>query len=74
MPNDRWYNIDVGERRYVGLVSEIQLNKWGHQDNVYIAWSDETPPDYRENDGYMGINIHNLRAEFDVIRNGKNIP
>jgi|TARA_R110000824_G_scaffold351344_7_gene538385 hypothetical protein len=59
---------------YIGLVREIIRDKYGHQRNVYIEWAGNSPPVYREEHGYDGINIHNCRQEFDVIRKGISIP
>ena len=58
------------ECNYMGVVHQINLDKWGHQRNVYITWSNGTPGDYNSAHGYAGVNIHNLRHEFDVIREG----
>lgn len=60
--------------RYVGVVYEIRLDKWGHQNNVFVAWQGDIAPNYNRNHGYCGVNIHNLRSEFEVIRNGVSIP
>ena len=59
---------------FVGVVYEIKYDKWGHADKVRIQWSNGFPPEYNEHYGYRGVNIHNLRHEFDVVRNGVNIP
>jgi hypothetical protein len=59
--------------QHAGLVTEIHLDKYGHQRNVLIEWSTRPPPDYNEGWGYAGVNIHNQRSIFDVIRNGVEI-
>jgi hypothetical protein len=58
---------------YVGLVREIVKDNYGHQRNVHIEWSGDSPPFYNIEHGYSGVNIHNCREEFDVIRKGINI-
>ena len=59
--------------KHVGLVREINIDSYGHQRNVYIEWSGESPQLYNSEHGYAGVNIHNIRSRFDVIRNGINI-
>ena len=60
--------------RYFGIVTEIIKDLYGHQKSVYIEWSGKNPPKYNEEHGYAGVNIHNCRSEFDVIRSGHDIP
>ena len=60
--------------RYVGVVYEIRLDKWGHQNNVFVSWQQDIAPNYNREHGYCGVNIHNLRSEFKIIRKGVNIP
>ena len=60
--------------KHVGIVIDIRLDDWGHQRNVLIKWSGYPPGQYNEKHGYCGTNIHNCRNEFDMIRNGVNIP
>ena len=62
------------QERFVGTIYKIVLDKWGHQNNVFVAWQGEAAPNYNHQHGYAGMNIHNLRSEFKVIRNGVNIP
>ena len=59
------------QQKYLGIVCDIHLDDWGHQRNVYITWSGESPRTYREEHGYAGVNIHNLRPEFTIIRDGQ---
>ena len=62
-------------RRHIGLVHGFKKGKWsGHNEVAFITWSTDPPPDYNEEYGYFCTNIHNLRSEFKVIRNGINIP
>ena len=58
---------------FIGLVTEIHLDKWGLQRNVFIEWSTSPPLDYRADVGYHGSNICSQRSLFDVIRNGAEI-
>jgi hypothetical protein len=60
--------------KHIGYVSEIRCDRWGHQQNVLIEWSTNEPYSYREEIGYNGNNIHNLRREFTIIRDGIEIP
>ena len=60
--------------KHVGFVREIERDSYGHQRNVRIEWSNRAPINYRDEHGYSGVNIHNIRDEFTVIRNGKIIP
>tara|TARA_R100000008_G_scaffold86770_1_gene81491 strand:- start:841 stop:1071 length:231 start_codon:yes stop_codon:yes gene_type:complete len=62
------------DERYFGLVTKIVRCNYGHQRNVFIEWvNDDTPPEYNKKHGYAGINIHNCRREFDIIREGKSV-
>ena len=65
--------VDVNAK-YVGMVYKIVLDKWGHQSKVFVSWQGDASPNYNHQHGYAGVNIHNLRSEFKVIRNGVNIP
>lgn len=58
---------------YYGLVRDIRFDSWGHQKNVYIEWSSMAPRKYNKEHGYAGVNIHNCRREFNVIRKGTSI-
>lgn len=58
----------------MGIVLEIERDSYGHQKHVFIEWSSNQPINYREEYGYDGTNIHNLRSEFTVIRDGNIIP
>ena len=63
----------------VGIVSRILKDNYGHQKHVFVEWSTSSPPaglpvvGYREEYGYCGINIHNWRRGFKVIRDGREI-
>ena len=72
-PDSRHSHHIVGTdvRDYVGVVYKIEYDKWGHQEKVHVQWSDISPPDYNSHHGYSGINIHNLRSEFQIIRSGQ---
>ena len=68
------YTVAGDGHEYTGMIYKIDLNKWGHQEKVHVQWSGDTPPNYNRDHGYAGTNIHNLRSEFKVIRDGVNIP
>ena len=59
--------------KHVGFVREIERDSWGHQKHVLVEWSSKPPINYREEYGYSGVNIHNIRSEFTIIRDGKEI-
>ena len=63
-----------GDRVYVGVVYKIVLDKWGHKNNVFVLWQGDIAPNYNRAHGYCGMNIHNLRSEFRVVRSGVDIP
>mgnify|MGYP001310246435 CR=1 FL=1 len=68
------YRTYVNEScNYIGLVHKVTRGPSGGLGDVYITWSGDTPPDYKEKHGYSALNIHNLRSGFDVIRDGVNI-
>ena len=61
--------------RHIGIVHGFQKGKWSGQNEIaFITWSTDPPPNYHEEHGYYCVNIHNLRDEFEVIRNGVSIP
>ena len=56
---------------HIGIVYNINYDSWGHQRGVMIEWSSDTKPySYSIEHGYHGVNIHNCRARFTVIRDG----
>ena len=62
-------------RSHIGLVHGLKKGKWSRENEIaFITWSTDPPPDYHEEYGYYCTNIHNLRSEFRVIRNGTSIP
>ena len=63
-------NYFVQEVLYTGIVTGIGLDKWGHQENVYISWQAKKPGDYNDDYGYCGLNIINMRQNFRIIREG----
>ena len=58
------------EEKHVGIITEIERDKHGHQKHVRLEWFTDRPINYREEDGFAGVNIHNLRHEFEIIRDG----
>ncbi len=61
------------EKGHIGIVRKIVLDKWQHQKNVFVVWQGDKAPNYNTEHGYCGVNIHNLRSEFRVFRNGEEI-
>ena len=60
--------------KHIGHISEIHRDTWGHQNRVLVEWSTHKPINYRDEYGYHGSNIHNLRREFTIIRDGQEVP
>ena len=58
---------------FVGIVNKIVKDKYGHQKSVFVIWQGEVPQMYNRDHGYAGVNIHNMRREFRVFRNGEEI-
>tara|TARA_R100000808_G_scaffold25071_1_gene61276 strand:+ start:6850 stop:7077 length:228 start_codon:yes stop_codon:yes gene_type:complete len=56
----------TGEQ-FAGVVYEISRR------DAWIQWSSGTPQNYNLRWGYSRININNLRSEYRVIRDGKEI-
>jgi hypothetical protein len=65
--------LSKGEK-HVGIVREIGRDGSGYQSHVRILWSTNEPINYRDKFGYIPSNIHNLRSEFTIIRDGNIIP
>ena len=62
-------------RRHIGIIHGFKKNEWnGRNESAFITWSTDPPLNYNKEYGYYCTNIHNLRNEFRVIRNGVNIP
>ena len=55
---------------FIGLITEIHLDKYGGQRHVLIDWANEKPPEYNDAWGYSGLNIHNMYNRFTLIRQG----
>ena len=72
--NDRTTSRPLNDMKYVGMVYKIILDKWGHKNEVFVSWQGDAAPNYNRVHGYCGMNIHNLRSEFRVVRNGVDIP
>ena len=60
-------------QKHSGIIYDIVLDKWGHQGNVFVQWTNGYPPSYNHQHGYSGTNIHNLRSEFQIIRKGESV-
>ena len=60
-------------RPYVGIVTKVELCKYGFQNNVYVLWQGQRPNNYNAKLGYAGLTIRNLVHEYQIIRNGEMI-
>ena len=61
-------------KEHIGIVYEIQLDSYHHQRHVLIHWQrNRQPRNYHEKYGYSGVNIHNLRDRYRIVREGKEI-
>ena len=49
---------------FVGIISKIDTNMYGHQHNVFIHWQGENPETYNVKYGFAGANIVNHRDTF----------
>ena len=58
-------------RPYVGVVKRIEYCRYGHQNMVFVHWQHMQPRNYNADYGYSGVNIHNLRHDFRLIRQGQ---
>ena len=56
-----------------GVVVEIETNSLGHQEKVFVVWQTKPPAGYNNKYGFAGTNIYNLRSNFRVFRDGKEI-
>tara|TARA_Y100000310_G_scaffold97277_1_gene94930 strand:- start:241 stop:501 length:261 start_codon:yes stop_codon:yes gene_type:complete len=68
------YTVAGDGHEYTGIVYKIEHDKYCHPHKVHVQWSGDTPPNYNHDHGYAGTNIHNMRSEFKVIRDGIDIP
>lgn len=65
----------VHNTQHAGIVYDIVYDKYGHQQNVLIEWPiNHRPHNYSTEHGYSGVNIHNIRDRFKVVRDGVDIP
>ena len=55
---------------HVGIVNEIERDRYGSPWRVRIEWGSLKPLHYNDDAGYCGTNIHNLRNEFRIFRDG----
>ncbi len=70
---DRYQHIPPGQddEEFLGIIYDIDKEKG--RNKVLVQWSDKVPPNYNSMYGYNGTNIHNLRHEFKIIRDGKEV-
>ena len=68
---DRYQHIPAGqeEEEFLGIIYSVEKNRR----SVLVQWSDKIPPNYNIKYGYNGTNIHNLRREFRIIRDGQEV-
>ena len=62
------YNHKSTGHPYAGVITRIAMDKWGHQNSVFVKWQGLKAPNYHEDYGYAGTNILNLRDHFKVVR------
>ena len=73
-PDPHRYQREDPGKEYFGVIYDIGYCSWGHQKNVLVEWTNqELPQNYNSKHGYSGTNIHNLRHEFRIIRDGKEV-
>ena len=49
--------------RWIGVVCKVEKDT-----RVWIHWSGKRPPTYNVEHGYLAVNIHNLRSNFDLVK------
>ena len=49
--------------RWIGVVYKVESDK-----RVWIHWSGKRPPTYNPQSGYLAVNIHNLRSNFELVK------
>ena len=60
--------------KHIGLVHKLEIGKWSRSpEKAFVHWSTDPPRNYKEEYGIACVNIHNIRSEFEVIRNGVSI-
>ena len=68
---------ETSDHVHRGVIYDIILDSHGHQSNVHVHWSTDAPHQgygyYNPKHGYAGVNIHNLRRVFQIIRDGVKI-
>lgn len=79
MPSDLHYRKDslrvgdvivydhMAECPYLGVISKINIDKYGYQHQVFVRWQNSQPRNYNADVGYSGFNICAFR-NFKVIR------
>ena len=66
-------DILVVDDAFRGIVNRVTQDKWGHSDSAFVVWQTSKPWDYGDDRGYGCINIHNLRSNYRLFRDGKEI-
>lgn len=54
----------------VGVVDRVEYDRFIHGNHVHVHWQSRSPSHYSHKYGFASINIHNMRHEFKVIREG----
>ena len=66
-------DVLVVDDTFRGMVSRITKDKWGHNDSAFVVWQTLKPSDYSSENGYACVNIHNLRGNYRLFRDGEEI-
>jgi len=69
----QWIMGEPANQVYTGIVYKIECDADYGPNKVFVQWSGSQDPGYNIKHGYSGMNIHNLRSKFKVIRNGIDI-
>ena len=48
--------------RHIGIVHDVLAAR------CFVTWCGEAPPAYHPKMGYLCINIHNCRSEFELVK------
>ena len=63
---------DVCQTKCIGLIYKFRVDRFGGK-YVYVEWQTKAPADYNPNRGFCATNIHNLRKEFRIFRDGEEL-
>gem|GEM_PF-2050627 len=67
-----WSKADnaICPRTCIGLIYKFRVDRFGGK-YVFVEWQTKAPADYNPNRGFCATNIHNLRNEFRIFRDGE---